>query len=1071
MTDRNTVLVVGDPPALFGAAFDAVLGDPTLWRASAAEAASRVGDGDEERVDCVVGAVPPEARATLVSDVRERAPGLPVILVVDPDEAEGGHEAFAAGATDYLAARGTDAEAEWLAHRVRAAVDAHRSDRERTRRIAQQYVVSDLGAFALSGPTYERLIEETVERLRAALDVAYIAVGRFRPSVGDVELVAVEGWPQSYVGGVSLGPGTHAERTLWADGALVSERVFLDERFDSSALEDSANIQSGLSVAIEGRDGPWGVITAHSATPGMFDETDGRFIENVATLVGAAIERQTLRSTLEEVFERIEEGVYGLDEQWRITSANPNAARLLGATPEDVVGRSVWTLFEDDYVRAQYERARYKREPATFEAVHAPTGAWYEHRVYPSRNGVSVYLTDVTERRERELELLRYEWMVETADDGVYALDDELRFVEVNRGFADLFGRSREELLGTAATDVIDEETAERIDELRRQSVDTGEAATVEFPLDRPDGSSVWIETRFSALFETDNDGERRFVGTVGISRDVSARRRRERLLTTLQEHTRSLTRVTDYDAAVELTLEACEDLFEPLSVDFFEYDPGERTLRPHPASDADPDELVVPGGNPCWRAFAEEKTVIVDSGTGRGRNLVAEAVGQYGVLSVEMDRDTVADESGTEVFRLLASTMSEILSVVEAEAALGDRDRRLESQNERLTKLNRINRTIREVTGAVVRAATGEEAAARACERLADARPYRFAWFCEVDAATGSPTPTTTSGVEDGYAHRLVEVLSTDPFPELVANTAESLVPAVVKNVVDAPGWEAHRRDALSYGFQSLAVVPAGEGRLLVVHGTDADAFDEEDGEMLAELGATLGSVIDRLGRSQAMLADRRTEVELAVTDERQSLLALARRTGESVRVTGVIPTSDGGYRTFVRTAADREAVEAALPAGTSLTELTDGDDDDHLYEMQLPDRASFEVLYAGGGRLREMTATEAACRVVVTLPESVNVRSVVDAFSAIHPETTLVSKRTVTNPIETEGAFRARLEDEWTERQKEAITAAHHGGFYEWPRLTTATTLADVFDISSPTFQYHLRAAERKLVRTAME
>lgn len=1070
MTERNTILVVGDPPALFGAAFDAVLGDPTLWRASADEAAARVGDGDEGRVDCVVAAVPPETRARLVREMRDREEGLPVILVSDPDESDDGRRALDAGATDYLAARGTDAEATWLAHRVRSAIDAYRSERERTRRIAQQHVVSDLGAFALSGPTYERLFEETVEQLAAALDAEYVSVGRFRPGVGDVELVAVRGWPDSYVGGVSLGPGTSAERTLWADGALVSEQVFLDERFDSSALEDAANVQSALSVAIEGRDGPWGVITAHSEAAGVFDETDGRFLENVATLVGAAIERQTLRSTLEEVFERIGQGVYGLDDEWRVTSVNPEAERLLSAASE-VVGRDVRSLFDDEEVRAEYERARYRGEPAVFEAEYAPTGAWYEHRVYPSRNGVSVYLTDVTERRERELELLRYEQMVETADDGVYALDEQFRYVEVNRGLTELYGRSREELLGTYVADFVDEETEARADEKRTRAIETGEPATIEYSLDRPDGSSVWVETRFSALFETDADGERRFVGTTGISRDVSARRRREQLLTTLQEHTRSLTRVTDYDTVVERTVDACEDLFDPLGADFFEYDPSERTLRPHAASDAEPSELVSPGADPYWRAFAEEKTVIVDSGSGHGRNRIAEAVGQYGVLTVEMDRDTVADESGTEVFRLLASTMSEMLSVVEAEAALGDRDRKLKSQNDRLTKLNRINRTIREVTGAVVQAATSEEAAARACERLANARPYRFAWFCELDTVTDAPAPTTTRGVEDDYAYRLSEVVKTDPFPELLSNAVRGVSPAIVENVVDAPGWEGHRQDALAYGFQSLAVVPAGEGRLLVVHGTDADVFADEDGEMLAELGATLGSVIDRLGQSRAMLADRHTEIELAVTDERQSLVRLARRTDATVRVTGVVPTADGGYRTFVQTRAGRADVESALPSGTSIHELTDGDDEDHLYEMQLPERASFEVLYAGNGRLREMTATGEACRIVVDLPEDVAVRSVVDAFSAIHPGTTLVSKRTVTNPVETEDAFRARLADEWTERQREAISAAYHGGFYEWPRRTTATTLAGVFDLSSPTFQYHLRAAERKLVDAAFD
>jgi predicted DNA binding protein len=40
-----------------------------------------------------------------------------------------------------------------------------------------------------------------------------------------------------------------------------------------------------------------------------------------------------------------------------------------------------------------------------------------------------------------------------------------------------------------------------------------------------------------------------------------------------------------------------------------------------------------------------------------------------------------------------------------------------------------------------------------------------------------------------------------------------------------------------------------------------------------------------------------------------------------------------------------------------------------------------------------------------------------------------------------------------------------------YDWPRKTSVSTLAEVFDVSSPTYQYHLRAAERKLVELVLE
>jgi hypothetical protein len=364
----------------------------------------------------------------------------------------------------------------------------------------------------------------------------------------------------------------------------------------------------------------------------------------------------------------------------------------------------------------------------------------------------------------------------------------------------------------------------------------------------------------------------------------------------------------------------------------------------------------------------------------------------------------------------------------------------------------------------------------ARACERLVEADPYQFAWLCEyaaeaVDGGEVTVTPATTAGVEDGYAARLPAVAQTSPFPELLARVASSGRRGVVNDVLDDTAWEPHRRDALTLGFRSIAVVPAGEDRLLVVHGTRPDTFVGEDGDVIVELGETLGAVIDQLGRSQPILGEQQTEVELEIRDDSHYLNRLAAATGAAATVTGVVPTTDGTYRSFVRTTAAQDVARDALPAGAVVRELTDADDGEHLYEMRPADTKPFETLYAGRGRLQEMRAEGGVCTVTLTIPSDVSVRSVVEAFAAAYDGTTLTARRTQAEPSESAGTFRARLDEAWTERQREAISAALHGGLYDWPRKTSVSTLAEAFDVSSPTFQYHLRAAERKLVELTLE
>ncbi|QIB75877.1 PAS domain S-box protein [Halogeometricum borinquense] len=1070
MTDSYTVLVVGTLPSRFHTErFEAAFDDATLRWVEQPEGNSTV----FEATDCILATT--EVVSSGVFD--PAAAAVPVLLIGDGEDSIA-EIALSTDVVDYLAVRGVDAEATWLANRMEAAADSYRTDKKRTQLDRQQRALSDLGAFALSGPAREEVFAETVEIVTETLDAGRAALLQSRPEHGDLSIVAAKGWPQVYVGGVAVGLDSGPGR------ALTNREPVVENDLSSETTELTAHLDAGseLSVVVGGGTEPWGVLTAHSSESGAFDETDARFTENVAALIAAVIERETLRTTLEEMFSRMDQGLIGLDNDWRVTYMNPEAERLLDTSASEVVGTNYWNLFDSDAVkpfRERYEKAVKTGEKVSFESYFPPHDRWYEVEAYPSQAGLSVYFADITDRTEREMELLRYERMVEAADDGVYALDSDQHIVQVNQAFAEMFGREQESLIGMHTTELIDEDTAAESALIQAEAARTGEPKRMEFKAELPDGTEVWIETHFSAIVDEETD---QFVGTVGVARDVTERRHRERSLTMLHERTREMAQADNADAVVTRTIEGCHSLFDPCRAAFFDYDATTRTLERHPQSDevnrgqyqsdgVNRDTPVESENDPCWVAFTEEQMVRVEVGP---TTVQFVPVGQYGVLAVERLSGATIRETDAEMLGLLAATMGELLGSVETKQALRSRDQQLEQQNERLTQLNRINRTVREVTRSVVHATTTEEATARACERLVEAEPYQFAWLCEAPEEANSDdrvVPMTTTGVEDSYAARLTEAAQTSPFPELLSRVASTGRRAVVNDVLDDPAWEPHRRDALAQGFRSIAVVPAGNDRLLVVHGTRPDTFAGEDGDVLVELGETLGAVIDRLGRTQPILDERQTEVELEIRDDQHFLVRLSTATGETATVTGVVPTAEGDYRTFVRTAAPKNAVQDALPPGTLARELTDEDDDEHLYEVQPGDTTPFETVYAGRGRLREMVAENGVCTVSLTIPSDVSVRSVVDAFAATYSQTTLAARRTLTEPTDSVGSFRARLDEVWTERQREAISAALHGGLYDWPRKTSVSTLSEAFDVSSPTFQYHLRAAERKLIELILD
>lgn len=56
--------------------------------------------------------------------------------------------------------------------------------------------------------------------------------------------------------------------------------------------------------------------------------------------------------------------------------------------------------------------------------------------------------------------------------------------------------------------------------------------------------------------------------------------------------------------------------------------------------------------------------------------------------------------------------------------------------------------------------------------------------------------------------------------------------------------------------------------------------------------------------------------------------------------------------------------------------------------------------------------------------------------------------------------------IDDQLTERQREVFETARRHGYYEWPRNTSAETLADELGIAKATLLEHLRKAEAKLL-----
>jgi PAS domain S-box-containing protein len=112
------------------------------------------------------------------------------------------------------------------------------------------------------------------------------------------------------------------------------------------------------------------------------------------------------RDLLRDVLARVDDGLVALDRDWKYTFANPPAARMLGRVhPDELIGRQVWTEFPAVVGRPfqqACEQAMRDQQPIVREDYHSPWDRWFESRIYPSPQGLSIYFSDITPRRQAE---------------------------------------------------------------------------------------------------------------------------------------------------------------------------------------------------------------------------------------------------------------------------------------------------------------------------------------------------------------------------------------------------------------------------------------------------------------------------------------------------------------------------------------------------------------------------------------------------------------------------------------------------------------------------------------------
>jgi PAS domain S-box-containing protein len=249
---------------------------------------------------------------------------------------------------------------------------------------------------------------------------------------------------------------------------------------------------------------------------------------------------QALRASEERaqaIIDSIADGFITLDHEWRLTYVNRRGEEILRpqyGTKEDMLGKTQWELFpatRGTILEEKYHRAMRDRVPVAFELFYPPLQSWFDIRAYPSREGLSLYFLDITDRKRAEEALReseeRFRHLAEAMPQIVWTAQPDGSVDYLNEKWYDYTGQPADTTVEATWVQVVEPDARERIQAAWSHAVRTGETYEIEFPLRRADGMPRWHLSRGLPV----RDAAGRIVKWVGTNTDIHDQKRATEML------------------------------------------------------------------------------------------------------------------------------------------------------------------------------------------------------------------------------------------------------------------------------------------------------------------------------------------------------------------------------------------------------------------------------------------------------------------------------------------------------------------------------------------------------------
>jgi len=245
----------------------------------------------------------------------------------------------------------------------------------------------------------------------------------------------------------------------------------------------------------------------------------------------AEMEAKKTEEKYRSFIERITDAFISLDKNWNYTYLNAQAGELIHRNPAEMIGKNVWEEFPDIVGSATYEaftKAMKEQRYITNIDYYPPFDLWQENHIYPSKDGLSVFIRDITEKKKSEEALisneLRFRTLTSNAPVGIFQTDAAGKTIYVNDTWLRITELTLNEAMGDGWQTVVHPDDKDDQQNQWQEKSAKGLESSSEFRLINRKGNIKWVIGKATPIF----NNNRLLTGYIGTLADITESKKLE---------------------------------------------------------------------------------------------------------------------------------------------------------------------------------------------------------------------------------------------------------------------------------------------------------------------------------------------------------------------------------------------------------------------------------------------------------------------------------------------------------------------------------------------------------------